>query len=270
VPDAPLRDGVVALSVNRRFAAAGGIAALAAAIQAGDGAAALALLRAGGPDVTFVEVDDDARLTGEQLADVRADVRQSSSDLYAAASAGDGSAALGALEQHRLLCAHRAGPRGVQHWSDAAATWSAEVHDVVARADGHYLGQPLLVTSNDYDIDLYNGDTGVVVDDGRGGLIAVFGRGGAPFTVPLARLGAVRPLHAMTIHRAQGSQFTTVSVLLPAAQSPLATRETLYTAVTRAMEHVRVIGSASALERAVSQPAARATGLRDRLSGRIS
>jgi exodeoxyribonuclease V alpha subunit len=83
-------------------------------------------------------VDDDARLTAEQLADVPRRCQDVQPDLYAAASAGDGRAALGALEQHRLLCAHRAGPRGVQHWSDAAATWSAEVHDVVARADGHY------------------------------------------------------------------------------------------------------------------------------------
>jgi len=75
----------------------------------------------------------------------------------------------------------------------------------------------------------------------------------------------VRSLHAMTVHRSQGSQFARITVLLPAAGSPLATRETLYTAVTRATSHVRVIGSASALIEAVGRPAARATGLRERL-----
>ena len=74
----------------------------------------------------------------------------------------------------------------------------------------------------------------MVVDDGNGGLTAVFGRGGDPIPVPLVRLGAVRSLHAMTVHRGQGSQFARITVLLPAAGSPLGTRETLYTAVTRA------------------------------------
>ena len=53
------------------------------------------------------------------------------------------------------------------------------------RADGRYAGEPLLVTANDYEIGLYNGDTGVVVADGDGGLVAAFGRGGEPF--PRAR-----------------------------------------------------------------------------------
>ena len=95
-----------------------------------------------------------------------------------------------------------------------------------------------MVTANDYEIGLYNGDTGVVVDDGAGGLVAAFGRGGEPILVPLVRLGAVRPLHAMTVHRSQGSQFARITVLLPPAASPLGTRETLYTAVTRA-KHAR-------------------------------
>nr|MBA2768803.1 ATP-binding domain-containing protein [Sporichthyaceae bacterium] len=170
-----------------------------------------------------------------------------------------------ALERHQLLCAHRRGPRGVQHWSALVARWIAENHPVVPRADGHYVGEPLLVTTNDYDIGLYNGDTGVVLDDGDGGLVGAFGRGGEPIRIPLVRLGAVRSLHAMTVHRSQGSQFEAVTVVLPPAGSALGTRETLYTAVTRAKERVRVIGSADAFVAAVERPAARATGLRGRL-----
>lgn len=153
----------------------------------------------------------------------------------------------------------------MQHWSALAALWIAQANHVVPRADGRYAGEPLLVTTNDYDIGLYNGDTGVVVNDKQAGLIAVFGRGGDPIPVPLVRLGAVRSLHAMTVHRSQGSQFSRITVLLPPDGSPLGTRETLYTAVTRAQEHVRVIGSARALVTAVGRPAARATGLRQRL-----
>jgi exodeoxyribonuclease V alpha subunit len=166
-----------------------------------------------------------------------------------------------------LLCAHRRGPRGAAHWSTIAARWVAEEQRIEPRADGRYPGEPLLVTANDYEINLYNGDTGVVISDGYDGLVAAFGRGGAPILVPLVRLGAVRSLHAMTVHRSQGSQFARVTVVLPVAGSPLGTRETLYTAVTRATTHVRLIGSAEALLSAIGRRAARATGIRERLQG---
>jgi exodeoxyribonuclease V alpha subunit len=71
----------------------------------------------------------------------------------------------------------------------------------------------------------------------------------------------------MTVHRSQGSQFDRVTLVLPPAGSPLGTRQTLYTAVTRTISQLRIIGSSEALSAAVQRPAARATGLRERLSG---
>jgi exodeoxyribonuclease V alpha subunit len=68
----------------------------------------------------------------------------------------------------------------------------------------------------------------------------------------------------MTVHRAQGSQFDRVTLLLPTEDSRLLTRELLYTAVTRAQSHVRVIGSEAAVRRAVKRRVARASGLRSR------
>jgi exodeoxyribonuclease V alpha subunit len=266
--DAQSQVAVATLATNRRFPATSGIALLAAAVQDGRGSDALEVLQSDDtPEVELVEVADGAALPAYQLDGVKADVTISGLALLDAAERGDAAAALEALDRHRLLCAHRRGPRGVAHWSALAARWIADEHPVVPRADGRYAGEPLMVTANDYEIGLYNGDTGVVVDDDGGGLVAAFGRGGAPILVPLVRLGAVRPLHAMTVHRSQGSQFARITVLLPAAGSPLGTRETLYTAVTRATTHVRVIGSAEALVEAVGRPAARATGLRERLSG---
>jgi exodeoxyribonuclease V alpha subunit len=269
--DATSRVAVAALSTNRRFPATSGIARLAAAVQEGRGEDALEVLHADdAPEVELVAAADDAVLSAEQLSGVRDDVVSSGTALHEAAAAGDAPAAIAALDAHRLLCAHRRGPRGVAHWSALAARWVADVHPVVPRADGRYAGEPLLVTANDYEIGLYNGDTGVVLDDGQGGLVAAYGRGGEPVVVPLVRLGAVRSLHAMTVHRSQGSQFARITVVLPPAGSPLGTRETLYTAVTRATTHVRVIGSPAALVEAVGRPAARATGLRERLSGSLS
>ncbi len=94
---------------------------------------------------------------------------------------------------------------------------------------------------------------------------------GGQRALPLVRLGDVRPLHAMTVHRAQGSQCEQVTVVLPYAASALATRQTLYTALTcasaptRASAHVRIIGSAEAFRACVERPIARAAGLRDGL-----
>ncbi|RKS77453.1 DNA helicase/exodeoxyribonuclease V alpha subunit [Motilibacter peucedani] len=264
-PHARLRDGIALLATNRRFSSGGAIAELAEAVQRGDAEKALGVLRSRDRDVVFEEVGDDSPLTEDHLRGLRSDVVTAGLALERAAAEGRAADALDALERHRVLCAHRTGPRGVQHWSSLAARWVAEASGRDLYAVGHRAGEPLLVTENDYEVGLYNGDTGAVVST-PSGLVAVFGRGGEPVTVPLARLGSARPLHAMTVHRSQGSQFDRVSIVLPAAGSPLATRETLYTAVTRATSGVRVIGSAAAVAEAVDRPAARATGLRERLA----
>ncbi len=258
---------VARLRTNRRFDIDGGIARLARAVQDGHADDAVDLLRSHEHlDVELVEVGDDLALSAYPIEAVRSDVTKNGTAMYDAAARGDIAAALAALDGHRLLCAHRRGPRGVVHWSVLAQRWvAAAIGNVTDARDLHQVGDPLLVTSNDYELGLFNGDTGVVVADGRGGLVAAFGRGGAPIEVSLARLGAMRPLHAMTVHRSQGSEFARVTVLLPTAASSLATRETLYTAVTRATEHVRLIGSAEAVVAAIGRPAARATGLRERL-----
>ncbi len=264
-PGARVRDGVATLLVNRRFPEQSGIARLASAVQDGRGEDALAVLRMELPDVELIEVGDEAFVETSHLAAVRADVERAAAAMHGAALHADPRAALAALERHRLLCAHRRGARGVAHWSALVARWLAETQPVAPREDGHHLGEPLLVTTNDYEVGLYNGDTGVVVSDGAGHLTAAFGRGGAPVLIPLVRLGSVTRLHAMTVHRSQGSQFEVVTVVLPPAGSPLGTRQTLYTAVSRATKRVRLIGSVEAVLAAVAQPAARATGLADRL-----
>ena len=80
------------------------------------------------------------------------------------------------------------------------------------------------------------------------------------------QLDSVVPVHAMTVHKSQGSQFGELSLLLPPPDSPLLTRELLYTAVTRASGHVEVIGPAESVRRAILRPANRASGLGQRWS----
>ncbi len=79
------------------------------------------------------------------------------------------------------------------------------------------------------------------------------------------RLSGVETVHAMTVHKSQGSQAHTVSVVLPDEESRLLTRELFYTAVTRAQERVRVVGTEAAIRAAVGREVQRASGLRERL-----
>ncbi|MET0695181.1 MAG: exodeoxyribonuclease V subunit alpha, partial [Propionibacteriaceae bacterium] len=257
-PRAPVH-GVVQLVHTWRYG--GAIDQLARAIRASDPDATMAALRSGSPELVFADVDVEHASGLEAL---EAQVRSSGQALHAAAVAGDVTAAIAALDQHRLLCAHRTGPFGVVRWSQEIERWLTEAVPGYGEDGEWYLGRPLLVTANDYDLSLYNGDTGVVVET-PDGVRAAFARGGAATLIAPVRLDTVQTMHAMTVHRAQGSQFACVSVIAPPPESPLLTRELLYTAATRATQRVQIFGSEEAIRRAVRRPANRASGLRGRL-----
>ncbi|WP_433602846.1 exodeoxyribonuclease V subunit alpha [Nocardia sp. CA-135953] len=247
-----LRGGIVRLTRGRRFG--GKIAELAVAVRAGDAETALALLRAGGEELSL--------RTPEDTASVRADVVRAAGAVTAAALDGDAAAALTALEYHRLLCAHAQGPFGVERWDRMAGEWAAAGG---AGPDSHqapwYPGQPLLVTANDHEARIYNGDTGVIVRMPDGSLRAALQRGSEPYLVHPTQFPAVVTVFAMTIHRSQGSQYDTVSVVLPEPESTLLTRELLYTAITRARRHVRIIGTDDSIRAAIDRRVLRASGL---------
>ncbi|MHC1558049.1 exodeoxyribonuclease V subunit alpha [Actinomycetospora sp. C-140] len=260
-PGPPVRGGVTVLDRTWRFH--GTIATLAAAIRAGDADTAIAALRAGEHDVVFVE---DADLTTRDpggLRELREDVVGTAGETELAALDGDAPLALERLDEHRLLCAHRRGPYGVTRWAGDVERWLVEAGPVADRDEEWYPGRPLLVTANDHDRGIYNGDTGVVIETARGPR-AVFARGGAPVEIAPSLLDGIATVYAMTVHRAQGSQFARVSVVLPPAESPLLTRELLYTAVTRARVRVRLVGSEDAVRAAIARPIGRASGLRRR------
>jgi exodeoxyribonuclease V alpha subunit len=240
--DGPLGDGIVVLRHVHRFK--GAIARLAEAIHAGDADAALSVLSAGDPGVTWIpHAEPDLR--AEAVAAARA-VRE-------AAAAGDAARALEALGAFRILCAHR---RDVAAWTERLEQWLE-----VDALDRGYVGRPLLVTANDYELRLFNGDAGVIVaEDGRS--VAAFDR---DIRVSPSRLHAVDTAYAMTIHKAQGSQFRTAAVLLPEPGARILTRELLYTAATRAQEHLVLAGTEEAVRAAVERPVARSSGLRARL-----
>ncbi len=256
------RLGVVRLARNYRFA--GSVGDLAEAIRRGDADKAMDVLRRNAADVSFVDAPALEGQVPDGVASLRSDVVDSARVLVGAARSGDVARALAALDGHWLLCAHRRGPYGVLRWTREVERWLAVELPETGEAGEWYAGRPLLVTANDYELGLYNGDTGVVVDAGDLGLRAAFLRGAEPVLLAPVRVRDAVTVHAMTVHRSQGSQFRRVSLVLPPADSPLLSRELLYTAVTRAREHVRVIGTEAAVRAAVSRPVVRASGLRRR------
>lgn len=254
---AALHGGVVRLSRVHRFSA--GIQELAEAIRLGSADALDKALREHRRCVELVEADPAAQ--GFTCPTLQEDVLASGQRLAAAARAGDAAGALAALEAHRVLCGHRAGPHGVSWWARQVEEWLAAAIDGYTKDGPWYVGRPLLVTSNDYQLGLFNGDTGVVVASGREPR-AAFRREGRVDLLGPSRLSDVQTLHAMSVHRSQGSQFDRVTFVLPPEGSPLLTRELVYTAVTRAKEHVRIVGTRAALVAAIGRPVQRASGLR--------
>jgi exodeoxyribonuclease V alpha subunit len=252
-----LDDSTVVLRTGHRFA--GGIAELADAVRSGDAAGALGALASGRDGIRWIDADVAGAEASPELAPVRELAVDAGRAVTAAAASGDGAAALAALGSFRLLCAHRRGPYGVATWNAAVARWLGADG---AGGEPWYPGRPLLVTQNDHSLRLYNGDSGVVVARGDGGVAAVFERDGGLYAVSPARLGGAQTVYAMTIHRSQGSQFDAVAVLLPDAASRILTRELLYTAVTRARHAVLVCGTEATITAALRRPAARASGLR--------
>lgn len=252
--DLPASGPVVRLRHNYRSVP--GITRLAEAVLAGDADAVLNLADGATDGVRFAPT-----ATQTDLADR---VVRTGRELVAAAREGRVGAALAALDEHRLLCAHRRGPYGVALWSRQVEEWLVAAMDDFDPTPAWYPGRPVLVTQNSPDLGVYNGDTGVVVNLG-GVLQACFARGSRVHQVSPFLLEGVQTIHAMTVHKAQGSQFDRVTVVLPAPDSPLLTQELLYTAITRAKQEVTLIGSPESLALAVRQRARRASGLRERL-----
>jgi len=244
---------IAQLKTSHRFGES--IGALASAIRAGDADGVVEVLRDGGEHIEWIEAEDPSE-------PLRAVLVPWVTELRKAAVLGDDQTALEVLDEHRLLCAHRRGPAGVRYWNHQIERW-------LAAATGEpiwspwYPGRPVLVTANDYGLGLYNGDTGVTVV--RDGTLRAVIAGTQRLEFATSRLAEVETMHAMTIHKSQGSQADEVTVLLPSDDSRLLTRELFYTAVTRAKKRVRVVGPESSVRAAVQRRAIRASGLAERL-----
>ncbi len=179
------------------------------------------------------------------------------------------------LERHRrlrLLTVTRVGFTGSDRINAALAQRAIEDAGLLAGSDGPAPGTPVMMTENDYDRDLMNGDQGIVVraaagTAGAATTVAVFPRGGAMVPFPIATLrGTLTVAYSMTVHKAQGSELDQAALILPETDLPLLSRELIYTAVTRARRSMVVVGRRALLEQAIARPIARSSGLAERLA----
>lgn len=247
-----------------RFAERSGIAALARAIVAGDADRALDVLR-GEDEMPYGEValhDGVTAIAAELPSELAFSIRHELGPLLRARAPED---RLERLHAFRILCAHRRGPAGVLALNVAVERFLRA--EGLVRADGDfYDGRPVIVTANDHQLGLYNGDIGVVCHEG-GARRVYFAAEGGPRAIPLGRLPPHETVYAMTVHKSQGSEVGRVALMLPPAPSPLVTRELLYTAVTRARDHVDIFGTAEVLRHGMARRIERASGLTEALRG---
>ncbi|MDP9064765.1 MAG: exodeoxyribonuclease V subunit alpha [Pseudomonadota bacterium] len=176
----------------------------------------------------------------------------------------------GAFARCRILCAVRDGYRGTDAINDRlSAHFRRELRhplDPGARFDW-YPGRPVIVLRNDYVLQLFNGDIGIALPDAAGDLVVYFPDGMSGYrAVPPGRLPEHETAFAMTVHKAQGSEFDEVVVLLPADMNRIITQELLYTAITRARNRVTVVGAAAVIRAAVMTKTERLSGLLARMA----
>ncbi|QND79342.1 exodeoxyribonuclease V subunit alpha [Pseudoxanthomonas mexicana] len=238
------------------------LAPLAAAVREGDADAALAQLRAGTlSNVHFHEgLADPLELQRDELlAHFRA--------LGHAATPAD---ALAQSTRLRLLTAVREGPQGARTLNARIERLLAEGGGSGRAPQGHFQGQLLIVTENSYRHRLFNGDIGVCLRDAAGTLVAWFPGDDAdhPRAFHPAALPAHESAFAMTVHKAQGSEFDTVWLLLPARGNRVLSRELVYTGITRARRALHVAGSEAVIREALARHAGRWSGLGWRLGAR--
>ena len=153
--------------------------------------------------------------------------------------------ALDFFEEFRILCAVRQGPFGVVAVNRIVETILKEAN--LIKPEGQwYSGRPIMITRNDYNLRLFNGDVGVILPDyGQDNELRAFFRdaGGNIRKFPPVMLPEHETVFAMTVHKSQGSEFTSVLFILPDYDSPVLTRELIYTGITRAKKHVEIWGS---------------------------
>jgi len=258
--DTALSDCAVELRFSYRFDEKSAIGAVSRAVNSGDAAAALRLIRhdASGT-IALASLPEPVEMENR----LQAIIETGYAKMFRARSVPE---AFYAFETFRILCSHRRGMYGVEGINRLMETLLHKM-GLIDSSTPYYPGRPIMINRNDYSLGLYNGDIGIVRADASGESRVWFPDRAGGFRALLpARLPAHETVYAMTIHKSQGSEFDRILMVLPAAVSPIFTRELVYTGITRARRRVEIWATAGIFETAVSNRVARRSGLRDALS----
>ena len=265
---APIQNAIAILRRSHRFAQNSGIGRLSRLVNAGQAQEGLALLQRS-PSTQGAEAADDLLWLQPSLSE-RAPLHHHAFDWavehYSQYLVSlDVESALQRFARSRVLCAAHEGALGEVAFNRQLAERLRQRGLLEARPLGH--GTPVMVTVNDYELELYNGDIGLLWKAADGSLDACFPMlDGQVRRIPAASLPAHVVAWAMTVHKSQGSEFDEVLLILPDdANSPLLLRELLYTGITRARRRLLLHTSADAFVRACASPVARSSGLAGRL-----
>jgi exodeoxyribonuclease V alpha subunit len=259
-----LADTVVQLHVNYRSGEALALHTLSTAVNAGASSEVLKLLQNAGADSSALAWQTLPHR--QQLKNVlRGAVRLYYRPVLEAASPKE---ALEALGRFRILCAVREGPFGTLAINRVVEEILGEELPPLAEKIrfGSYPGKPVMVTSNNYTLKLFNGDTGVFWTRNSASSLAHFpDENGSTRAIARERLPENETVYAMTVHKSQGSEFEHVLLVLPEKANPVLTRELFYTGLTRAKKSVRILSNEAVLRSAIETRAQRFSGLTDAL-----
>jgi exodeoxyribonuclease V alpha subunit len=254
-----MQDTIIELKRNYRFKSDGGIFKLSRAINAGDVETAFEILRNKSHGEISWRLSPPAR-------SLPAAVREKVTAGYKEYLQTDEHAeALVKFGEFQILCALRNGPYGVGELNRLAEQSLSEA-GLLERKGQWYRGRPVMITRNDYNLKLFNGDIGLALPDANGEMRVFFAYAdGEIRKFSPSRLPVHETVFAMTIHKSQGSEFGAVLLILPSEDAPILTRELIYTGLTRARDRVEIWSPESVLRAALSKRTLRTSGLRDAL-----
>lgn len=252
----------VRLTGSFRFDSKGGIGRLARAVTAGDAEDALNILQNDpSGQVGFYAAESDEKTVSILLNKSADDF----STIFKNIVNLPPHEALKRLGKLCVLTPHRTGPVG-QYTLNSKIENMLTARKILIRDQKNYPGRPVMVTKNDYNTELFNGDTGIVVNSNQGISRKIAFTDGDTFKlISSVRLTEIETVFAITVHKSQGSEYDNAYLIIPETQSPVMVRELLYTAITRAKQKLTVIGSSTVFRKAVQFETNRASGLKDRL-----
>lgn len=257
-----LGDCIVELRKNYRFGERSGIYQLSRAVNDGASGRALEVLRESGSSAGSQVLWRPLPAPAALKAALKSIVLPRYQSYLQAANPAD---ALNALGRFRILCALKHGSYGVEKLNRLVEEILSEARLIEAKAR-FYAGRPVMVVRNDYNLRLFNGDTGVVLSNDAGELRACFA--GPAQTIrdflPI-RLPEHETAYAMTVHKSQGSEFEKVLLVLPGEDNPVLSRELIYTGLTRAIREVELWSDQGIFAAAVRRRVVRRSGLRQSL-----